>query len=448
VVRDLSLGAGPGPVMSADRASKSLLTGARRAFIVRGATLPVAAVAGLLAARVTVSTLGVNGYALFALVVGLAALNPIGDLGVGAAVTDAVARRHELGADGVQPVLRTSLRVLVVVSLSLAITAWIFAAMGWWTSLIGVPPSQEVEVAVATALTFFAVGLPLGLSSRVLLGAERNDIALAFQGGSGVLALLIILVAAATHAQLWAYVGAPSAAAALAAAAAWPMASSASGLSLPETVRSAARRARRGGRVAHLAAPMVVITAALPIAYQSDRLLLSHLSNLGQVAIYSVGGQLYAPLFGLVGAAGMSLWPIFARRRANQPVERHEIIRLTVVFGLVGVLLAGTMVAVGPWVAQFVSKGKIDVGFGVFACFGLLLVVQASWFPCGMLLTDRDGLRFQALTHVVMMAFNLAVSAVLAQRIGAAGPVIGSVGALVIAVWIPGVWRALSRAQR
>jgi O-antigen/teichoic acid export membrane protein len=438
----------PSPLIASDRASTSLLTGVRRAFVVRAFTLPVAAFAGLLAARATVSALGVDGYALFALVVGLAALNPIGDLGVGAAVTDAVARRQELGADGVQRVLRTSLRVLVAVSAALALVAWALAAIGLWAPLLGVPPSRAVEVAVAVSFTLFAAGLPLGLSNRVLLGAERNDIALAFQGGSGLLALVIILVAAVTHAPLWAYVAAPSTGVAIAAAAAWPMASSASGLSLLETLRGAAVRSRPGARISHLAGPMMVISAALPIAYQSDRLLLSHLSNLGQVAVYAVAAQLYAALFGLVTAAGMSLWPLFARRRAYEPVMRRELIRLQAVFAVVGLTLAVLLVAAGPWVAQFVSKGEIDVGHGLLAAFGLLMVVQSSWFPIGMLMTDRDGLRFQAVTHVVMMVINLAVSAVLAQRIGAAGPVIGSVGALVIAVWVPGVWRALSQAQR
>jgi len=438
----------PGSLITTGRSSTSLLMGARRAFVVRAVTLPVAAVAGLLAARITVSMLGVGGYALFALVVGLAALNPIGDLGVGAAVTDAVARRHELGVEGVQRVLRTSLRALVVVSLTLALTAWALAAVGSWASLLGVAPSREVEVAVATTLTLFAAGLPLGLSSRVLLGAERNDIALAFQGGSGVLALLLILLAAATHAPLWAYVAAPSAGAALAAAASWPMASAASGISLLEAVRSAAVLARPGGRVAHLAGPMVVITAALPIAFQSDRLLLSHFSNLGQVAVYAVAAQLYASLFALVAAAGMSLWPMFARRRAHKPVMRHELFRLLAVFALVGTLLGVLLVVAGPWVAHFVSKGKIDVGYSIFVAFALLLVVHASWFPTGMLLTDRDGLRFQAVASVVMMVVNVPASAVLAHRLGAVGPILGSVGATIIAMWVPGVWRAISRAPR
>ena len=425
----------------------SLLSGARRAFLVRAATLPVAAVAGLLAARVTVSTLGVGGYAIFALVVGLAALNPIGDVGVGAAVTDAVARRHELGADGVQRRLRTSLRVLMVVSLVVVLTVWALAALGLWAPLLGVPRSQDVEVAVAVSLTLFAVGLPLGLSTCVLLGAERNDIALAYQGGGGVVALLVVLLAAATHAPLWAYVAGPSAGLALTSLVAWPMAAKASGLSLSSAVRSAAVRSRPGARISHLAGPMLIITVTLPIAYQSDRLLLSHLSNLGQVASYSMGGQLFAPLAGMVASASMSLWPVFARRRVDRPVARHELIRLTAIFALVGLVLAVALVTVGPWVVQFVSKGKIEVGTGVFVAFGLLLVVQSSWFSTGMLLTDRDGLRFQAVTHVVMVVINLAVSALLAQRIGAAGPIIGSLVALVVAVWIPGMWRALSHAQ-
>lgn len=291
--------------------------------------------------------------------------------------------------------LSTSLRVLIAISLVLTLVAWALASLGKWSTLLGVPASGEVEMAASTAVTLFAVGLPLGLSSRVLLGAERNDIALAFQGGSGLVTLLIIRGAAATRAPLWAYVAAPSAGAALVAAAAWPVAWWASGMSLSEVVRSV-MRGRPGGRIAHLAGPMMVITAALPIAFQSDRLLLSHLSSLGQVAVYSVGSQLYGALLGLVGAAGMSLWPIFARRRAQQPVLRHELIRLSTVFALVGFILAIVLVATGPWVAYFVSNGEIELGYGVLVAFGLLLVVQASWFPTGMLLTDRDGLRFQA----------------------------------------------------
>jgi O-antigen/teichoic acid export membrane protein len=193
---------------------------------------------------------------------------------------------------------------------------------------------------------------------------------------------------------------------------------------------------------------MMVIMMSLPIAYQSDRLLLSHLSDLGQVAVYSIGTQMYNPLYALIGAAGMSLWPMFARRRAQQPVKRQELIRLWAVFTLLGLLLAVALVIAGPWVAQFVSKGTIEVSYGVLAAFGLLLVVHASWLPIGMHLTDRDGLRFQAVVHIAMMLINVPVSALLAHQLGAAGPLLGSAGAIVVAMGIPGAWRVLTRAPR
>jgi len=434
--------------MAINRGSEALPTGAKRAFIARAVTLPIATISGLVAVRVTVSTLGVNGYALFALVVGLAALNPVGDLGVGAAVTDAVARRRELGIKAVEEVLRTSLRVLIMVSVVVISIIWFFAIFGLWAWVLGTPNSLQIEIATAASLTLFAVGLPLGLCYRVLLGAERSEIALVFQSAASVVTLLIILLCAMTNAPLWAYVAAPSASAVFAAIAAWPLASATSGISLTEVVHSVWIRANSGAKIAHLAVPMMVISAALPFAYQSDRILLSHFSNLGQVAIYSLGAQLFAAVSGLVGAAGMTLWPSFARRRGHQPVLRQEWKKLTLIFSLLGAILALLLVAIGPWVAQFVTKGKLNIGYGVFGSFGLLLVVQASWFPSAMLLTDHAGLKFQAVTHVVMMIANVGASAVLAHYIGAAGPVIGSVGASFFAVWLPGMHRALSYTER
>ena len=243
-----------------------------------------------------------------------------------------MARRRELGIDGAHRVLRTSLRVTGAVALAVALASWVLAALGLWAAFLGVPGSWNVEVAVAVALTLFAAGLPLELSSRLLLGAERNDVALAFGASASVLTLLIVIVAAAAHAPLWAYVAAPSTGQAIAASAAWPAALSASGLSWSEAVASAAVLSRPGAHIAHLAGPMLVITVAVPIAFQSDRLLLSHLSTLEQVAIYGVAAQLYGTLIGVVWASGMSLWPIFARRRAFQPVSRRELIEVSSVF--------------------------------------------------------------------------------------------------------------------
>jgi hypothetical protein len=47
-----------------------------------------------------------------------------------------------------------------------------------------------------------------------------------------------------------------------------------------------------------------------------------------------------------------------------------------------------------------------------------------------------------------MMVINVGASAFLTRRIGAVGPIVGSLGAMFIAIWVPGVWRVFIRAPR
>ena len=78
----------------------------------------------------------------------------------------------------------------------------------------------------------------------------------------------------------------------------------------------------------------------------------------------------------------------------------------------------------------------------LFAAFALLLVIHAAHYPSGMLLTDRDGLMFQARTCLLMLAINLPLSWVLAERIGAAGPVLASAGSVATCMAVPCFLRA------
>ena len=72
----------------------SLLGGAQSAVATRLLTLPISALSTIFVARLVIGEFGEEGFAVFALVSGLVFLVPAGDLGVGAAVTDAVARRR------------------------------------------------------------------------------------------------------------------------------------------------------------------------------------------------------------------------------------------------------------------------------------------------------------------------------------------------------------------
>ena len=81
---------------------------------------------------------------------------------------------------------------------------------------------------------------------------------------------------------------------------------------------------------------MMVISMSLPIAFQSDRLVLSHATDSAQLAEYSLGAQLYGPALGVISSAGLALWPVFAKSRRE---------RRAAAAGLLNPMIAGAAMA-------------------------------------------------------------------------------------------------------
>ncbi len=82
-------------------------------------------------------------------------------------------------------------------------------------------------------------------------------------------------------------------------------------------MRRGARGRSEGERVFDTAWPMLVQMIALPLAMQSNRLILSHVSSVDELATYSLASQMYNPIFSVSIAASMALWPVFARARSR-----------------------------------------------------------------------------------------------------------------------------------
>ncbi len=75
------------------------------------------------------------------------------------------------------------------------------------------------------------------------------------------------------------------------------------------------------------------------------------------------------------------------------------------------------------------------------------MIVQAMKSPLGMFMTDAKGLRFQAYMVVLMLPVNVGLSIVLAQSLGAVGPVIGSIVGVVVFQLLAN-WIYVARAER
>ena len=184
-------------------------------------------------------------------------------------------------------------------------------------------------------------------------------------------------------------------------------------------------RTVRGARVFDVAWPMLVIMVAVPLAMQSDRIVLSHQGGTDVLVEYNLAAQMFLPIWAVVSAGGMTLWPVFARSRergaAGSPMP------LVWGFGGFAAIMAAGVALVSPLLADLASGGRVALGTPLVVAFALLMVVQGLKYPLGVYLTDAAGLRFQARMIGLMLPLKVGLSWILAARFGAVGPVIGSI---------------------
>jgi O-antigen/teichoic acid export membrane protein len=174
-----------------------------------------------------------------------------------------------------------------------------------------------------------------------------------------------------------------------------------------------------------MAWPMLVQMLALPLAMQTDRIVLSHRSETAVLAEYNLAWQMFTPIYLVVAAGGMSLWPVFARARARG--QTLSSLSMSWVFGAAAAAMALVVGLLSPWLADLASGGAIRIGPSLVVAFCVLTVLQAVKYPLGMSMTDAAGLRFQAYMIVAMLPVNTGLSWWLAGLLGAPGPLVGSI---------------------
>ncbi|MTB88010.1 polysaccharide biosynthesis protein [Aeromicrobium senzhongii] len=391
---------------------------------------------GIVVTRLLIENYGVDSYAQYMLLVGLIALVPFADLGISASIINTVAGSDDPRNDPrVRGVLITCLRILAVSMMVILVITAVVTGSGVWESLLGDGLMPETGPAAAAAcLVVFAMTLGIGYGQRILIALGKNHIVVLL----GLVQTPIVLTCIITMLLLDIDAGGYLAIAAyggifVAAAIAMVMASRALAPMLRLAYRDALRvRSVRGARVFDTALPLLVQMIALPIAMQSSRIVLSHVASRDELAQYSLAAQMFLPIVGVAMAAGVSLWPVFARERAANPSSISSPHAMALWFG-VAACVVGAMVAVAsPWLAEIASGGQIRLDAALVAAFVVLVIVQAAKNPLGNFLTDARGLRFQAIMVTLMMPWNIVASVFLSMSLGAIGPVIASISGVMI----------------
>ena len=402
----------------------------------------VSGLVSIVSIRLVLEHFGVAAYAQYGLLVSIAALLPFADLGMGAAVLNSVAGSSAPARDDhVRRTLVGVFRLLVVSGGVLLALGVVVTALDGWPVLLGegLLPGSGPGAAMA-CLVLFCLTLPLAVGQRILTALGRNHVRILLQGLSSPLFATAVGVLVLTGWRGGGYLAAFSYAggaliAALGTVVAFRRLPGLAGRVLRDVPRL---RTVRGAPVLGVAGPWLVLTVALPVAMQTDRLLLSHLATSGELAEYGLGWSLFSILSQTVSAAGVALWPVFARaRRAG---DLRSPFPMAGAFLGAGGLAAVVLALCLPWIVPLVSGGAVHLDGWLTWALVVLVAVQAANYPLGMYMTDAAGLRFQVLPVLLLVPFNLGLSWWLVPHLGAGGPVLGSVVSVVLGQLAPGVF--------
>ena len=387
-----------------------------------------------------VEAVGAESYGYVALIGTVFLLLPFADLGVGASVVNAFATQNR---DVAVSVLAACTRVLLLVAVCLTAVGCLLGINDVGIAALGVPDSPDSRLALILCVAVFAFSVPFGLGQRVLLGVGKNAYVVALSGTAplGTLAACWLMIELGVRSIVLGVVFPIGLA--LSSVITLCVALRTTGVPVRMWLRRTFSRRPSGSvfSVSETAIPMFVISVGLPIALQSDRLIIAHQSTSADLAAYSVAAQLYAPLWAIASTTAMPLWPKFARLRSNPDRARRLWRTAQVGFLLLSIVASLGFLVVGPQITDLVGDAEVLAPATLYLAFGLLLVAQATHLPNGMLLTNGAGLSFQAACVIVMVVFNIALSIYLTPWLGAAGPVVASAAAVFLLQSLPAFGR-------
>ncbi len=421
--------------------------GRRRKSDLRGAigAATVARIAVLLTsfALVTISTrlvlkqAGTDEFGVIMLVSTIALLFPFADLGLGASVMS------EIGAKRVdasrllelRDLLGRVNRILTIVGTVIILIGIALFVLNAWPAVLNVDGDDSfLNLAATVTVMIFGVNVRLGVGYRVLIGLAKTHVAILCQLATPV---VTVALAGATFAGLVPpafFATAYSLGLLLANSIMCTLASRALGapalsLRLYSTNRGPATSLMR------TSVPMLVISVATPLALQSDRVVLAHVSSPSALTAYALIYQLYGPAYNLLTSAATPLWPHFARLRTRGGSDPW--LKLTGGFALAGLITGGLLVLISPVYELLVSTSHSAILMQTAIAAGLLIFAQSTLLTSSMSLTTATGLTLQAALAVVACVLSIGGSLALASVLGAPGPLLASAAAVVIAQSVP-----------
>lgn len=401
----------------------------------------ISLVCGVITTRLILGETDIQHYALYSLLITIPSLLTFTDLGSGAVLVNAVATSDDIRTDRKLRLQITSVgRVLLMFATGLMVINTVLLVTGGWRALFGDAGAiPGAALAAFLCITLFSLSITLGVWFRILLGQRRNHLVILVQG----------MISPVTLGGVWlmltfggrdfdSYLAIASYGASLfSAIVGFLLVTRSTSPLIPDAMRMLLRWRRVPGvRVMDVGWPMLAQMVTYPIAVGSQRYVLAQFGTPVDVAEYGVAGQVFFALNGLVMAAGVALWPQFARLRHKGELRRGPYL-LSMVFA--GAIAAATFMVwfVAPWLFEFITRGELEVRTLTILSFGCMIMLTAAVYPLGMFIMDKPGIRFQVIPTLAMAAVSITLSIVLTPLLGIVGPLLGVSFALITCQIIP-----------
>ncbi|GAA4286869.1 hypothetical protein [Georgenia daeguensis] len=395
--------------------------------------LPVSVGATLLAQGLAIDAVGVTQFGVISLVTTMPQLLTFLDFGIGTALINGFARGDRPSA---RRQTRVALAILGIVAFLVLLTGVALQLTVGWRKLLGSDIFLYGYWPPLLFLLMFACSIPFGLGARILTGLGRVALATILQT---IFPLMNLACAIAGYfgSQPGLFIIGPACAQLAVAILTFVVATRIAGFkgntSLSPTFGTAADRLG----IFQTAWPMLITMMGVPVALQSHRIALSHMASAEALGVYAVAMVFYAPAMSLVNQVLSNLWPHFAGIASKQGefVANTHFWSIFRKSAFMLVLYAAVFFVLAPVGVQVLSE--VSVPRHLWAAMAVLILIQGLQAVPGMYLTDARGLRFQAVSVSLMCLTALALMLVLTPMMGAVGPVLSSVLAVILAQLIP-----------
>lgn len=400
-----------------------------KALAARALTTIVSAVMGILTARLILGSAGIEAFALYALITTLPSLMQFQDLGAGAALVNVIATSGDPNRGVETATTLTSVwRIMLIFAAAIMGVNGLLLITGGWSLLLGSTGHMtNASLAAFTCVAVWAINIPLGIWQRILLGLQKNHVTILIQGAMAPLNFGFAWLILQAGPSAYSFLALASYFAAFAIASFGMLVAF---RHLPRAFAMAARRVwfpsrYQGVTVMDVGWPMLAQMLSAPLSITAQRYVLAQFAPPAAVGEYTAAAQVYLSLLGVISAAGVALWPHFARQRSVGTLVTGPF-KLSVQFVAVCIATTALLYAVRGPLFAFTTNEKIEVQDATCIAFSLMLILQAALYPLGMFIMDKPGIRFQMVPTIIMAVGSLVMGILVTPTLGVIGPVLSN----------------------